>query len=425
MQIRSASGAGNQSGRFQRIVRSVVGFQLDYPAVLNVSHQQASSAAVVRGAGGSYLLYFRFHMILKKYMMYKRYSKRQRRDQSWLQDRVSVCQAGAQDEQEKESFVKPVVLGVDIGGSNSRLGFVNEEGTVLAKARMPTHRFEPPELLWRRIWKETVRLWQELQSSGVVEDSDWKAIGIGAPNAHGGRGSVEHPPNLNWEVVDFLKIVSTYSSRPSWLGNDANVAALGEGRFGAAAGIADYVLVTLGTGIGSGLVVGGRLVEGESGFAAELGHIPLVENGRRCGCGRKGCLETYASANGLRRTVLELLAGGDLPSELGAVPFDEMTAELVAKAAERGDALAREAFAVTAGYLARGLSMVIHMLSPAAIFIGGGLSLSGDLLMNPLLEKIDGQLMPVFRKTTKISLARIPEADLGVLGAAALAFSHL
>ncbi len=321
--------------------------------------------------------------------------------------------------------MKKIVLGVDIGGTNSRLGFVDEQGAVLAKAKMETLPHEGPEALWSRIWLEAQRLWQDEVPSVKTLSGCWSAIGIGAPNAHGGRGFIEYPPNLGWAVVDFLGIVRRYTDLPVWLGNDANLAALGEGRFGAAAGQQNFLLVTLGTGLGSGLVVNGSLVEGDSGFSAELGHITLEEGGRQCGCGRRGCLETYASANGLRRTVLELLAEGAYSSRLGDLSFAALTSEQIFQAAELGDQLAQVALKRTATYLARGLATVVHLCSPRSIYIGGGLSLSGDWLMKPLPEQLERNLMPVFRGTVAVALAQLAEADLGILGAAALALSSL
>lgn len=320
--------------------------------------------------------------------------------------------------------MKKMVLGIDIGGTNSRLGFVDENGCVLARTRMATQAQEPPDRLWARLWDEAQRLWCGLLSL-PGERMDWVGIGIGAPNAHRGRGSIEHPPNLGWEIVPFLDLVSEKTEIPAWLANDANVAALAEGRFGAAKGVDNFLLITLGTGLGSGLVVNGSMVEGASGFAAEMGHIPLVDKGRQCGCGRQGCLETYASATGLKRTLLELWAERGGNSALLSMPPMNLTAEQIGRAAEAGDELACEALTITAAHLARGLVTVIHLLSPAAILIGGGLSLAGEGLMAPLRRDVERGLMAVFCGSCQIRLAGIPEADLGIMGAGALAFQGL
>jgi glucokinase len=324
----------------------------------------------------------------------------------------------------KEKEMKTVVLGIDIGGTNSRLGFVDEQGRVWAGSRMETRGQEPAKALWQRLWNEAQRLWN-LLAAEMPPDRVWAGIGIGAPNAHSGRGRVENPPNLDWGVVPFLEMVAASTEIPAWLANDANVAALAEGRFGAAAGLDSYILVTLGTGVGSGLVIQGRMVEGASGFAAELGHVPLVDDGRLCGCGRKGCLETYASATGLKRTFHELWARRGDESRPRDPAIAGWTAEMISRAADEGDDLAIKALAMTARYLARGVVTVIHLLSPQAVLIGGGLSLAGDLLMLPLQEEVDRLLMPVFRGSFQLARSALPDADLGILGAGALAFSKL
>lgn len=318
-----------------------------------------------------------------------------------------------------------IVLGIDIGGTNTRVGIVDRSGQILLSSRMETRPSDGPESLWSRIWSTAEGMLNRQSNTGRVYRDLFLGIGVGAPNAHSRRGTIEYPPNLGWEIVDFLQIIHQSCDKPAWLSNDANVAALGEGRFGAAKGQKNYLVITLGTGLGSGLVIDGVLVEGSCGFAAEMGHIPIVAGGRRCGCGQKGCLETYVSANGLRRTVMELIAEGSFSTELEGQSFRELSAKDITKAADNGDLLAQEALAICARYLARGLVAVIQLLSPQAIYLGGGLSLAGDWLMVPLRSEVQGLLMPVFRGATSISLASIPEGDLGVLGAAALAFSGL
>jgi glucokinase len=236
-----------------------------------------------------------------------------------------------------------VVVGIDVGGTNTKFGFVDKDGRCLREASILTNAHEEATVFVSRVVEAIQHEFVSLRGTHTLV-----GIGIGAPNANYYRGTVEDPPNLNWKgVVDVVGLFKKYFTLPVVITNDANAAALGEGMFGAAKGMKDYIVITLGTGVGSGLVANGQLIYGASGFAGELGHTIVDVNGRWCGCGRQGCLETYASAGGICRTVFELLAIRRDESELRSIPFDQLTAKMITEAARRGDRIAKEAFETT------------------------------------------------------------------------------
>jgi glucokinase len=308
------------------------------------------------------------------------------------------------------------VLGVDIGGTNTALGLVDRAGRLLASSVLPTRGKEAAPQLFLRLHAEAARLREGLPGR-------LRAAGVGAPNAHAGRCTLEHPPNLAWGVVD-LKAELAPLGVPVAATNDANAAALGELAFGAARGMRDVLVLTLGTGLGCGLVANGALVEGATGFAGELGHVNAVTNGRPCGCGLKGCLETYASATGLLRTVREWLEDGARPSRLRELPPERLDARAIAEAAEAGDALAQEAFAFTGELLGRKLADAAALTSPEAVFLLGGLAAAGELLFAPVRQALEAHLYPPLRGSVKLLASGIP-GNAAVLGAAALAWRQI
>jgi glucokinase len=212
---------------------------------------------------------------------------------------------------------------------------------------------------------------------------------------------------------------------PAVITNDANAAAIGEMKFGAAKGLHDFIVITLGTGLGGGIVVGGNLVYGHDGFAGELGHIVVVPDGRDCGCGRKGCLETYASATGIRRTVGELLGERLSPSKMREIPSNELTSKAIYQFAVQGDAIALEAFARTGEILGKALANAIVYTSPEAIILFGGLALSGDLIVKPTKQALDNNVLNIFKGKTQIVLSKLTDRNAAVLGSAALIWSEL
>ncbi len=250
-------------------------------------------------------------------------------------------------------------------------------------------------------------------------------IGIGAPNANYYRGTIELAPNLTWKgIIPFASLLKEKINVPVVMTNDANAAAMGEMIFGAAKGMKNFIVLTLGTGLGSGIVINGEMVYGHTGFAGELGHSIVVPGGRQCGCGQRGCLETYASATGLVKTVLYLLSDRREESILREIAPSELTSKRIAEAAAERDKLALEAMDLTAEKLASGIVNAVVFSSPEAIFLFGGLAKAGEMLFEPVRKYVDLKIMPIFRGTVKILPSGIPENNAAVLGSAALIWNR-
>lgn len=251
-------------------------------------------------------------------------------------------------------------------------------------------------------------------------------IGIGAPNGNYYKGSIEFAPNLRWHDViplcDMMK--EYYPTLPIYLTNDANAAAIGEMIYGGAKGMKNFIMVTLGTGLGSGFVANGELVYGHDGFAGELGHIIVSPNGRQCGCGRQGCLETYVSATGVKRTAYKMMAKYNYPSELRTIPFNEMTAKIVAEAAEKGDMIAINTFKYTGKMLGEALANAIAITSPEAIFLFGGLAKAGNLLFEPTKDHMEMNLLKIYSNKVKLLPSQL-DKNAAIYGAAALVWKEL
>jgi len=313
-----------------------------------------------------------------------------------------------------------VALGIDIGGTNTVFGFVDKDGKCVAESSIPTNASESAENLFERLFPKVDALYQTIAKNYYLV-----GIGIGAPNANYYTGMVELPPNLNWKTVDVLQIVKKYYDIPSAITNDANAAALGEMKFGAAKGMKDFVVITLGTGLGSGVVANGNLIYGHDGFAGEIGHIVVVENGRLCGCGRKGCLEAYASATGIRRTVFELLCNSNDASKFRSIPFEEVTSKMIYESAIGGDNVAIAAFAYTGEILGKALANVVAFTSPEAIILFGGLASAGEMLFNPTQKAMEENMLNIFKNKVKLLPSALHNGNTAVLGAAALIWNEL
>lgn len=313
-----------------------------------------------------------------------------------------------------------VVLGIDIGGTNTEFGFVDKDGKCVLEGSITTNAQEPAEKLFERLFAKVTEM--ELQAGDGLQ---LVGIGIGAPNANYYKGTVEQPPNLNWGIVDVINIVRGYRNLPAAITNDANAAAIGEMQFGAARGMKNFIVITLGTGLGSGIVVNGSLVYGHDGFAGEIGHVIVVPGGRECGCGRNGCLEAYASASGIRRTVFELLCDDNDASLLRDIPFSKLTAKDIYDAAMQGDAIALKAFAFTGEILGETLANSVAYLSPEAIILFGGLAASGDLLFKPAQEAMESNMLNIFAGKTRLLPSALTDGNTAVLGAAALMWNDL
>jgi glucokinase len=315
---------------------------------------------------------------------------------------------------------KKVVLGIDIGGTNTKFGLVDIQGKIYIQHSLPTNAENPPENLLER-------LFAKLKEMLAAEQEEYQivGIGIGAPNGNYYSGKIESPPNLKWPTVNFVQMVRKYYDVPTRLTNDANAAALGEMEFGAARGMRNFVEITLGTGLGSGIVVNGEVVYGSDGFAGELGHVIVRPGGRKCGCGRNGCLEAYASATGIRATVLEMIGNNEHDSSLATIPVEKLTAKDIFDAAEAGDQLAKEAFKFTGEILGHALANTVAHLSPEAFILFGGLASAGELLFNPVKQALEESVLYIFRGKCKIVNSGLAEGQAAILGASALIWHEL
>ena len=313
---------------------------------------------------------------------------------------------------------KPYVLGVDIGGTNTVFGIVDARGQVIASDSIKTRKHANFDDYIAELHNGVMHLLRTNDAEDKIQ-----GIGIGAPNANYYTGEIQNPPNLPWGPVIPLaeKVSKAFGGIPVAITNDANAAALGEMTYGAARGMKDFIMITLGTGVGSGIVVNGQLVYGQDGNAGELGHLVVKRNnGRVCGCGRTGCLEAYCSATGVARSAREFLEVRTEPSVLRNLQIEDITSKDVYDAAVAGDKIARDIFEYTGTILGQAFADMVVFSSPQAIILFGGLAKSGDLLMRPLKEAFENSLMPVFRGKTKIILSELKESDAAVLGASAL-----
>jgi glucokinase len=316
--------------------------------------------------------------------------------------------------------MKDVVAGIDIGGTNIIFGLVDNAGNVIAEERLKTVEF--PDI------KDYISAQHRAIDNMIDSNPGHRLIGlgVGAPNANYHKGTIELAPNLAWKgIVPLAAYLKEKVNVPVTVTNDANAAAMGEMIFGGAKGMKDFIVLTLGTGLGSGIVVNGEVVYGHTGFAGELGHVTIVPGGRDCGCGRRGCSETYASASGLVRSVLNLLSERREESSLRDLPPSELTSKIIVEEALKGDRIALEAINYTAEMLALGIINAITFSSPEAVFLFGGLVKAGELLLAPVRKYVDQNVMPIFRGSVKILPSGISEANAAVLGAAALAWNEL
>ncbi|MCU0376726.1 MAG: ROK family protein [Bacteroidales bacterium] len=316
--------------------------------------------------------------------------------------------------------MKDIVAGVDIGGTNTIIGFVDSEGKIIAEERLST-----PDYAFADDF--VIALDEKLKSMlSRLKDTSIAGIGIGAPNANYNKGTIELAPNLRWKgIIPLVKLTERRTGLRTRITNDANAAALGELLFGGAKGMKHFIILTLGTGLGSGFVVDGEVVYGHTGFAGELGHMTVAEGGRVCGCGRRGCLETYASATGLVRTVLALLSDRRDPSALRDLKSTDITSRRVAEAAAAGDLIALEALDQTARMIALGIANAVIFSSPETIFLFGGLAKAGEALIGPVRKYADELVQPVFRGTFTIEPSGLPEANAAILGASALIWKEM
>jgi glucokinase len=314
-----------------------------------------------------------------------------------------------------------IAIGIDIGGTNTAIGIVDRKGTCLAEASISTYTYEDVHDFVRALHEHIQKLMHHTSTHMVLN-----GIGIGAPNGNYYNGTIEFAPNLPWRgVIRLADLVKEYyKTSVVVLTNDANAAAIGEMMYGGAKGMHDFIVVTLGTGVGSGIVANGELVYGHDGFAGELGHTIVDPRGRECGCGRKGCLETYASAPGIKRTIFELMAEKNNPSKLREVDFTTLTAAMIAEAAEQDDAIAVEAFERTGKILGLKLADAVAHTSPEAIFLFGGLAHAGKFIFDPTRRWMEEYLLNIFKNKIKL-LPSLLKDNVAILGASALVWSEL
>ena len=295
-------------------------------------------------------------------------------------------------------------------------GIVDSRGNVLVSDSVKTQQYDKIDEYVDAVCKKLLPLLQQVGGAERI-----KGMGVGAPNGNYYNGTIEFAPNLPWKgVIPLGAMFEEKLGIPTALTNDANAAAIGEMAYGATRGLKDFIMITLGTGVGSGIVINGQLVYGHDGFAGELGHVIVNPEGRACGCGRKGCLETYCSATGVARTAREFLVQRTDPSLLRNIPAEEIVSKDVYDAAVKGDKLAQDIFEYTGTILGTALANFIAFSSPEAIILFGGLAKSGDYIMKPVQKAMEENVLKIYEGKTKLLLSQLKDADAAVLGASAL-----
>ncbi len=316
---------------------------------------------------------------------------------------------------------KTYSIGIDIGGTNTDIGLVRSDGVCIAKSNLATNEYDIAEAYVAEICHRINMLMQQQHIAAI------EGIGIAAPTGNYYTGCIENASNLNFKgIIPLQDMVRKHIDVPVTISNDANAAAYGELVYGGAKGLKHFIMLTLGTGIGSGIIVEGKLVHGATGGAGELGHAILIPEGRSCGCGRKGCLETYCSATGIKRTALEMMR--DEPSYKGAlsqVSENELTSKMVSDAAQEGDPLAIAVFEKTGYLLGIALANAVTFSGPEAIFLMGGPVKAGELLMKPLRKSFAHHLLYTFENSVTIKASELPGNEAAILGAAALTKSRV
>ena len=309
------------------------------------------------------------------------------------------------------------VVGVDIGGTGTKFGIVDNVGNVLFASEISTKKHEQVHTFIDELHQELSVLIEKVGGVGRI-----KGIGVGAPNGNVYTGNIEYAPNLPWKgIIPLARILQDKFKIPVRLTNDANAAAVGEMMYGAAQGMKDFIMITLGTGVGSGIVANGQLIYGHDGFAGELGHTTIIPDGRlHPGTGKKGSLESYASATGVAQSAIELLENTDRPSLLRDIPKGELNSKAVFEAATKGDEVAKDVFAFTGKVLGMALANFVMFSSPEAIILFGGLTKAGDLILKPTREHLEANVIEIFQNKVKILISHLKESDAAILGASAL-----
>jgi glucokinase len=309
------------------------------------------------------------------------------------------------------------VVGVDIGGTGTKFGIVDNVGNVLFSSEMSTKKHEQVHTFIDELNEKLIDLIDKVGGVGRI-----KGIGVGAPNGNIYTGNIEYAPNLPWRgIIPLAKMIQDKTKLPVKLTNDANAAAVGEMKYGAAQGMNDFIMITLGTGVGSGIVANGELIYGHDGFAGELGHTIIIPDGRlHPGTGKRGSLESYASATGVTLTAIEILQNSDRPSLLREVASEALNSKIIFDAASKGDELAKEVFDYTGKILGMALANFVMFSSPEAIILFGGLTKAGDFILKPTREHLEANLIEIFQNKVKILVSHLKESDAAILGASAL-----
>ena len=309
-----------------------------------------------------------------------------------------------------------LAIGIDIGGTNTKYGIVNHRGEILKQGEIGTDKYPKVELFIDALYNTLQPVIKSVKKSNI------QGIGIGAPNGNYYSGTIEYAPNLKWRgIIPLAKMISDKFGLPAALTNDANAAAVGEMTYGAARGMKDFIMITLGTGVGSGIVANGHLILGHDGFAGELGHTIIVPGGRlHEGTGMYGSLEVYASATGVAKTAVEMLDENKNEKSLLRNSSDKITSKTVYECAMKGDPIAKRVYDFTGKILGEALANFVMFSSPEAIILFGGLTRAGDMIINPTREHMEKNLLPIFQNKVKLIFSELKESDAAILGASAL-----
>lgn len=308
-----------------------------------------------------------------------------------------------------------LIVGVDIGGTNTVLGFIQEYGECFFNSSMTTNPDEEAEIFIERLSNKI-----KTDFSNYSNEYTIAGIGIAAPMANQIYGTIETPSNIKWNNVKFVEMINKIFSVPTAIINDANAAALGEYEYGLGKGLKNFIVITLGTGLGSGIIINGNLLQSPAGLTSEFGHTIVNPYGRRCNCGRTGCLETYASATGIRRTVLELMAKYNGETELHKIPFSEISGQLINNLAIKDDPIAIEAFQYTGEILGKALANLAISFVPEKIILLGGLTDSDDLLLEPTRKYFERNLLEIYKGKIEIQKSSMENGMSAILGAGSL-----
>ncbi|MGM0546814.1 MAG: ROK family protein [Bacteroidota bacterium] len=317
--------------------------------------------------------------------------------------------------------MKNVVVGIDVGGTSTKYGFVTRSGDLLASDVIPTNSDHSYQSFFKELYDQVVRLKGKLDGPINV-----KGIGVGAPAGNYLTGTIDNASNLSWSgSVPVAKTLQSLANLPVALTNDANAATMGEMLYGAGKNLTNFISLTLGTGLGSGIVLNKKLVVGQNGHAGEIGHTTVFYNGRHCTCNRRGCLETYVSAPGLIKTVNELAESTKIKSELRGLSAAELNAKRITEAAQNDDLLALKAFEFTGRILGLKLADIVTCLNPEAVILTGGLSKAGALIVDPAKKHMEDQLLDIFKGQVDIFLSSLTDKNAAILGSAAFIWKEL